>query len=195
VQLGLCPVAVFTKTIHSTSKQHIHLTETAQYIARIFAVQYKYMNIHSTIEVHEHKYNTTTWTLQNTVENKTIKNRRKHRKCKRKQDGYTARKWTRAFKPYSSALHSLSDRDTVVRILSYNPANICNDCKIIILHYILQKYFSFNMNIKTTAIRSFTMWLHVVWEIGTCAKLHGVAFQKITILIFAAVSTEILLQK
>jgi hypothetical protein len=55
-------VAVFTKTIHSTRKQDIHLTKTAQYIAPIFTVQNKYMNIHSTIQyiyvstiqVHEH---------------------------------------------------------------------------------------------------------------------------------------------
>jgi hypothetical protein len=55
-------VAVFTKAIHSTRKQHIpvHLTKTAQYIAEFSF--YKYMNSHSTIQyiylstiqVHEH---------------------------------------------------------------------------------------------------------------------------------------------
>jgi hypothetical protein len=51
----------------SVYKDHIfnketHLTETAQYvyIARTFTVQYKYMNIHSTMQVHEHKYTTST---------------------------------------------------------------------------------------------------------------------------------------
>jgi hypothetical protein len=47
------------------------------------------MNI-STIQVHEHKYNTSTWTLQNTAEN---------RKYRRKQNEYTARKKNRAFMP------------------------------------------------------------------------------------------------
>jgi hypothetical protein len=46
--------------------------ETAQYIARIFTVQ-----------VHERKYNISTWTLENTAEN---------RKYISKQDEYTARK-------------------------------------------------------------------------------------------------------
>jgi hypothetical protein len=35
--MGICPVAMFTKTIHLTRKQHIHVT-----------------NFHSTIQVHEH---------------------------------------------------------------------------------------------------------------------------------------------
>jgi hypothetical protein len=34
-------------------KDHTFNKETAQYIARIFTVQYKYMNI-STIQIHEH---------------------------------------------------------------------------------------------------------------------------------------------
>jgi hypothetical protein len=72
-------VAVFTKTIHSTREQHIHLTKTAQYIARIFTVQYKYMNI-STIQVRENY--------------KTAENR----KYRRKHDEYTAREITLAVK-------------------------------------------------------------------------------------------------
>jgi hypothetical protein len=42
--------------------------KTAQYIARIFTVQYKYMNIHSIIHVHEH-YKTQQET-ENTEENR-----------------------------------------------------------------------------------------------------------------------------
>jgi hypothetical protein len=58
----------------STWKQYISLTKTAQYIARIF-----------TIQVHEHKYNTNTWTLQNT-------GKQKIQKYRWKQDGCIARK-------------------------------------------------------------------------------------------------------
>jgi hypothetical protein len=57
----------------SVYKDHTFNKETAQYIARIFTVQYKYMNI-----------NTSTWTLQNTAEN---------RKYRRKEDEYTDPKW------------------------------------------------------------------------------------------------------
>jgi ABC-type glutathione transport system ATPase component len=62
---------------HTFNKETAHLTKTAQYIARIFTVQYKYMNIHSTIQyiyisriqVHEH-YKTQQKT-ENTEEKKT----------------------------------------------------------------------------------------------------------------------------
>jgi hypothetical protein len=47
-------------------KDHTFNKETAQYMTQIFTVQYKYMNIHSTIQLHEHKYNTGTCTLLNT---------------------------------------------------------------------------------------------------------------------------------
>jgi hypothetical protein len=63
----------------SVYKDHTFNKETAQYIARIFTVQ-----------VHKHKYNTSTWTSENTAEN---------RKYRRKQDEYIARKRTRAVKP------------------------------------------------------------------------------------------------
>jgi exopolysaccharide biosynthesis protein len=56
------------------NKETAHLTKTAQYIARIFTIKYKYMNIHSTIQVHEHY--------------RTLGNR----KYRSKQDEYTARK-------------------------------------------------------------------------------------------------------
>jgi hypothetical protein len=47
---------------HTFNSETAHLTKTAQYIARIFTVQYKYLNIHSrmqyiyisTIQVHEY---------------------------------------------------------------------------------------------------------------------------------------------
>jgi hypothetical protein len=39
---------------HTFNKETAHLMKTAQDIARKFTVQYKYMNIHSTIKLHEH---------------------------------------------------------------------------------------------------------------------------------------------
>jgi hypothetical protein len=67
--------------IHSTRKQHIHLTKRAQYISRIFTVQHKYMNI-SIIQEHEH-YKTQQKT-ENTEESKM---------------NILPQKWTRAVKP------------------------------------------------------------------------------------------------
>jgi hypothetical protein len=47
--IGLMPVGSVYKD-HTFNKEPAHLTNTANYITRIFAVQYKYMNIHSTIQ-------------------------------------------------------------------------------------------------------------------------------------------------
>jgi hypothetical protein len=58
----------FKKETASTSH------ETAQYIARIFTVQYKHRNIHSTIQVHEH------YRTQETENQKNTENTKKHRK-------------------------------------------------------------------------------------------------------------------
>jgi hypothetical protein len=65
---------------HTFNKEtgHMHLTNTTQYIARIFTVQ-----------VHQH-YKT---------QQKTGNTERKHKKYRRKQDEYTARKRNRAVKP------------------------------------------------------------------------------------------------
>jgi hypothetical protein len=46
--IGLMPGGSVYKD-HTFNKETAHLTYTAQYIARIFTVQYKYMNIHSTV--------------------------------------------------------------------------------------------------------------------------------------------------
>jgi hypothetical protein len=87
MKLGLVPVAVFTKTIHSTRKQHISRNQNNT--SHEFS-QYKYMNIHSTIQYN----NTSTLTSQNTAEN---------RKYRKKEDEYTGRKLTPAVKPCSSS--------------------------------------------------------------------------------------------
>jgi hypothetical protein len=57
--------------------QKEHSTKTAQYIARIFIVQYKYMNIHSAIQyiyksttqVHEHYKTQETENTEKSTEN------------------------------------------------------------------------------------------------------------------------------
>jgi hypothetical protein len=64
-------------TIHLT-KQHVHLTKTAQYIARIFTVQYKYMNI--------------------AKHSKNINYRRKHKRTE--ENKIKIQKTTRSILPY-----------------------------------------------------------------------------------------------
>jgi hypothetical protein len=58
------------------------------------------MNIHSTIQIHEHpQYNTNTWTSTVQYSTWTLQNTAEDRKYRREQDEYAVRKRTRAVKP------------------------------------------------------------------------------------------------